>query len=75
MMATAAEIRALSDGEIEVRLVEAKEELFNLRFQMASGQLENSSRIKVVRRKVARLLTIERERQLARELLQEEENA
>lgn len=69
------EIRALTDGELDEKLDDAKEELFNLRFQVASAQLENSSRIKQVRRSIARYKTVMRERQLAAQLLKEEENA
>jgi large subunit ribosomal protein L29 len=73
-MATPAEIRAFSDAELQERIDDAKEEMFNLRFQRASGQLENTSRVRVVRREVARLKTIQRERQLAAELAKQEGN-
>jgi len=75
MSAIMDELRALTDGEIDEKLDDAKEELFNLRFQLASAQLEDSSRIKQVRRSIARYKTVIRERQLAAELLMEEENA
>jgi len=71
-MATPAEIRAFTDAELQERIDDAKEEMFNLRFQRASGQLENTSRVRVVRREVARLKTIQRERQLAAELAKQE---
>lgn len=58
-------IRDLSHDEMEQRLREAKEELFNLRFQNATGQLDNYKRIKELRRDVARLKTILREREIA----------
>jgi large subunit ribosomal protein L29 len=58
------EIRDLSEDEIEQRLVETKEELFNLRFQNATGQLDNYKRLAELRRDVARLKTILREREL-----------
>ena len=61
MTKAATELRELNDTELEHRLGEAKEELFNLRFQHATGALENTARIKAVRRDVARLLTIQRE--------------
>ena len=61
---TATELRELTMEELEERLVEAKEELFNLRFQRATGQLQNSARIAVVKRDVARILTILREREI-----------
>ena len=60
----AQELRELNDVELEHRLGEAKEELFNLRFQNATGQLENSARITVVRRQVARAETLIREREI-----------
>jgi large subunit ribosomal protein L29 len=57
-------LRELSDDELREKLVEAKEELFNLRFQKVTGQLDNPMRIKQVRKQVARILTILREREL-----------
>lgn len=57
-------IRDLNDEEIERQLNDLKEELFNLRFQMATGQLDNPMRMKAVRRNIARVKTIQRERQL-----------
>ena len=68
------EIRPLSDAEITDNINDAKEELFRLRFQIASGQLEEFSRIKVVRRNIARLKTIQRERQIAEVLARETNN-
>jgi large subunit ribosomal protein L29 len=65
-MARPSEIRELTDDEIETRLTETKEELFNLRFQNATGQLDNYRRLGQLRREVAQLNTIIRERQLAR---------
>jgi large subunit ribosomal protein L29 len=62
------ELRDLGDEELLERLDASKEELFNLRFQLATGQLDNPMRIKDVRRDVARILTILRERDLEREL-------
>ena len=64
-MARASELRDLSTEELEDRLVETKEELFNLRFQNATGQLDNYRRLGALRREVARLNTVLRERQLA----------
>jgi large subunit ribosomal protein L29 len=61
---TAAELRELTDEELVLRVREAKEELFNLRFQMATGQLENNRRLRTVRRDIARIYTIMREREL-----------
>ena len=65
MSSTAQELRELNDGELIQRLAEAKEEQFNLRFQAATGQLDNSARLGEVRRDVARLHTLLREREIA----------
>ena len=65
MPSKAAELRELNDTELEHRLGEAKEELFNLRFQNATGQLDNVARIPQVRREVARIETLLREREIA----------
>lgn len=59
-----AEIRELSTEEIEKRLVETKEELFNLRFQQATGNLEKPSRIRELRHTVARMKTVLKEREV-----------
>ena len=59
------EFRDLDANELETRLTEAKQELFNLRFQNVTGQLDNSSRIGQVRKDVARIETILREREIA----------
>jgi large subunit ribosomal protein L29 len=59
-----AELRELHDDELETRLREAKEELFNLRFQMATGQLDNNRRLRAVRHDIARIYTILHEREL-----------
>ncbi|WP_422749457.1 50S ribosomal protein L29 [Mycobacterium sp. WMMD1722] len=58
------ELRELSDDELIERLRESKEELFNLRFQMATGQLANNRRLRTVRQEIARVYTILREREL-----------
>jgi len=58
------EIRELSTEEINKRLVEAKEELFNLRFQQATGSLEKPSRIRELRHTVARMKTVLKEREI-----------
>jgi len=60
----AAELRELSDEELVTKLREAKAELFNLRVQAATGQLDNHRRLQVVRREIARIYTIMREREL-----------
>jgi large subunit ribosomal protein L29 len=61
---TASELRALSGDDLAQKLVEAKEELFNLRFQAATGQLESHGRLRSVRRDIARIYTVLREREL-----------
>jgi large subunit ribosomal protein L29 len=53
-----ADFRALSTDELGTKLMELKKESFNLRFQGASGQLENTSRVRVVRRDIARIKTL-----------------
>jgi large subunit ribosomal protein L29 len=63
----ASEMRELSVEEVEQRLAETNEELFNLRFQHATGQLENYRRLRELRRDIARLKTILREHELAEE--------
>ncbi|WP_068273913.1 50S ribosomal protein L29 [Aldersonia kunmingensis] len=60
----AAELRELSDEELVAKVRESKEELFNLRFQMATGQLDNNRRLRVVRHDISRIYTIMREREL-----------
>ena len=60
----AAELRELSDEELVTKLREAKAELFNLRVQAATGQLDNNRRLQVIRREIARIYTIMREREL-----------
>jgi len=60
----AKEIREMSTQELEKKLEEFKGELFNLRFQLATGQLDNPMRIKLVRKSIARVKTILREREL-----------
>jgi large subunit ribosomal protein L29 len=60
----AAELRELSDDQLVERAESAKEELFNLRFQLATGQLDNSSAIKKVRHEIARIATVIRQRDI-----------
>lgn len=60
----AAELRELSEHELVTRLRESKEELFNLRFQMATGQMDNNRRLRTVRHEIARIYTVLREREL-----------
>ena len=67
-MARVKELRDLPDEELIERLESSKEELFNLRFQLATGQLDNPARIKTVRHGIARILTLLRQRQTEDEL-------
>ncbi len=62
---TAADLRAQTDDQLGARLLDLKKEQFNLRFQKATGQLENTRRVREVRREIARLLTIVGERRRA----------
>jgi large subunit ribosomal protein L29 len=69
-------MRLLGDAEMLERLGEARRELFNLRFQLATGQLDNSARLGAVRRDIARLATFLREREItAHEKMQEGEGS
>jgi large subunit ribosomal protein L29 len=65
-MASAAELRELPEEELLDQLEGAKEELFNLRFQLATGELDNPARVKEVRHDVARILTVLSEREQER---------
>ncbi|TKA12954.1 50S ribosomal protein L29 [Actinacidiphila oryziradicis] len=67
-----AELRELDDEGLLGKLREAKEELFNLRFQAATGQLENNTRLKIVRKDIARIYTLMRERELGIETVESE---
>jgi len=64
-MPNASELRELDDEELESRLAEYRREMLNLRFQLATGQLDNIVRISVVRKDVARVMTILRDREIA----------
>jgi large subunit ribosomal protein L29 len=68
------EMRGLSDTDLVGRLAEARRELFNLRFQLATGQLDNSSRLGAVRKDIARLATFLREREIEAAEAQEGNN-
>jgi len=61
----ASELRSKTDAELEIDLDDAYQELFNLRFQRSSGQLTNTARLNEVRRNIARIKTVLRERELA----------
>jgi large subunit ribosomal protein L29 len=59
----ARELRDLTDEELELRLADTRQELFNLRFQSATGALENPARLKLAKREIARILTVRNERE------------
>ncbi|HXF62031.1 MAG TPA: 50S ribosomal protein L29 [Caldilineaceae bacterium] len=61
------ELRSKTDAELANQLDDSYQELFNLRFQRATGKLTNTARIRVVKRQIARIKTIQRERELARQ--------
>jgi len=61
---TAGDLRGLLDEELVIKLRESKEELFNLRFQSATGQLDNNARLRTVKHDIARIYTVMREREL-----------
>jgi large subunit ribosomal protein L29 len=63
-MSKGSDLREADEAELETRLAEAKQELFNLRFQIVTGQLDNSARIQTVRRDIARILTVLREKEI-----------
>jgi large subunit ribosomal protein L29 len=60
----AADLRTATEEELNLKLTEAKIELFNLRFQAATGQLESHGRLRAVRKEIARIYTVKREREL-----------
>jgi large subunit ribosomal protein L29 len=64
MATTAHELNDMTNVDLETKLREAKEELFNLRFQAATGQLESHGRLRTVKRDIARIYTVVREREL-----------
>ena len=64
-MTAASELRELPDDELNQLVDDSKEELFNLRFQAVTGQLDNPRRVREVKREIARALTVMRERELA----------
>ena len=63
----ARQLRDLTDEELEHRLAETRHELFNLRFQAATGALENSARLRLAKREIARILTLRHEREASLE--------
>ena len=70
---TAEDLRSQPEAELATKLKEAKEELFNLRFQAATGQLESHGRLRAVRKEIARIYTVKRERELGIVTVAEEE--
>jgi large subunit ribosomal protein L29 len=69
---TATQLRTQTEEELNIKLAEAKAELFNLRFQAATGQLESHGRLRAVRKEIARIYTVKRERELGIVTLVEE---
>jgi large subunit ribosomal protein L29 len=69
----AADLRMQSEEELHTKLAEAKIELFNLRFQAATGQLESHGRLRAVRKEIARIYTVMRERELGIVTLEQED--
>jgi len=61
----ASEVRGLNADDVTEKLAEARQELFNLRFQHATGALENSARVRAAKREIARILTVRHERERA----------
>jgi large subunit ribosomal protein L29 len=72
-MTKVAELRQLGDSDLETKLTEARKELFNLRFQLATGRLDNIARIPAVRKEIARLLTLQGERERSADAARNEE--
>jgi len=71
-MTKAAELRDLTERELVARIEDSRKELFNLRFQLATGRLDNVTRIPTVRREIARLLTLRTERSAASPVVEED---
>ena len=67
-MTRPSELREMTDDELEHRLIERRQELFNLRFQSVTGALENNARLRLTKREIARILTIVTEREAAKGL-------
>jgi large subunit ribosomal protein L29 len=59
----ARELRDLTDDDLQQKLADTRQELFNLRFQAATGALDNSARLRLTKREIARILTVQRERE------------
>jgi large subunit ribosomal protein L29 len=71
----ATDLRTATEEELDLKLTEAKIELFNLRFQAATGQLESHGRLRAVRKEIARIYTVKRERELGIVVFESEEAA
>jgi large subunit ribosomal protein L29 len=71
----AADLRTATEEELNLKLTEAKIELFNLRFQAATGQLESHGRLRAVRKEIARIYTVKRERELGIVVVESEDAA
>jgi large subunit ribosomal protein L29 len=71
----AADLRGSTEEELDLKLAEAKIELFNLRFQAATGQLESHGRLRAVRKEIARIYTVKRERELGIVVFADDEEA
>ena len=65
-MTRPSELRELTDDELDHRLTERRQELFNLRFQAVTGSIENTARLKLTKREIARILTVVHEREAAK---------
>jgi large subunit ribosomal protein L29 len=63
----AKDLRGLTDDELQQKLADTRQELFNLRFQSATGALENSARLRLAKREIARILTVRHEREASLE--------
>jgi large subunit ribosomal protein L29 len=63
----ARDLREMTDDQLQEALAERRQELFNLRFQSATGALENPARLKLAKREIARILTVRSEREFAKE--------
>ena len=66
-MTRPSELRELTDDELQHRLADRRQDLFNLRFQSVTGALENSARLKLTKREIARILTVQTERQATKQ--------
>ena len=71
----AGDLRTATEEELDLKLTEAKIELFNLRFQAATGQLESHGRLRAVRKEIARIYTVKRERELGIVVVESEDAA